>query len=98
MTVDELLIREKANALHEIDKQELMTNFAFINATVNGSDKNGNPLVKKPTDIADYDKLRNQITGEHKNDDSKKVNKYKKLSDRAKRAREEAIKELKKGG
>lgn len=91
------MIREQANALHEIDKQELLTNFAFINATVSGSDKDGKPIVKKPSEIANYDKMRKKITGEYAEDEAK-VNKYQEMSDRAIKAREEAIKELKKGG
>ncbi len=93
MTLDELLVREQANSLHEVDKQEILTNFAFVNALVQGSDKDGKPLVKKPQDIANYDRMRKQITGEW-GDDVIKVNKYKVLSKKAEKAREQAIKEL----
>lgn len=93
MTLDELLVREQAYGLHDVDKQELLTNFAFTNALVQGSDKDGKPLVKKPQDIANYSRMRKQITGEW-SEDIKKVNKYKALSQKAEKAREQAIKEL----
>jgi hypothetical protein len=97
MTMNELHLREQAHELRSIDKQELMTNFAFENRMVQGADEKGNYVVKKPSELADYKKIRKKITGEIAEDEAK-VNHLKELSDRAKRAREEALKELRKGG
>ncbi|WP_338354495.1 hypothetical protein [Fructobacillus tropaeoli] len=97
MTMEELHLREQAHDLHSIDKQELMTNYAFENRMIQGADKDGNYVVKKPSDIVNYTKIRKKITGEIAEDEAK-VNQFKELSDRAKRAREEALQELKKGG
>ncbi|CAK1255214.1 unnamed protein product [Fructobacillus tropaeoli] len=95
--MEELHLREQAHDLHSIDKQELMTNYAFENRMIQGADKDGNYVVKKPSDIVNYTKIRKKITGEIAEDEAK-VNQFKELSDRAKRAREEALQELKKGG
>lgn len=97
MTMEELHLREQAHNLRSIDKQELLTNFAFENRMVQGADKDGNYVVKEPSQIANYTKIRKKITGEIETDEAK-VSQLKELSDRAKRAREKAIKELKKGG
>ncbi|MCK8639019.1 hypothetical protein [Fructobacillus fructosus] len=97
MTMDELHLREQAHDLRSIDEHELLTNFAFENRMVQGADKDGNYVVKKPSDIVNYTKIRKKITGEN-TDDEAKVSHLKELSDRAKRAREEALQELKKGG
>ncbi|MBS9334998.1 hypothetical protein LQZ24_05835 [Fructobacillus sp. M1-13] len=97
MTMKELHLREEAHNLQLIDKQELMTNFAFENRMVQGADKDGNYVVKEPSQIANYTKIRKKITGEIEKDEAK-VNQLKELSDRAQRAREEALKDLKKGG
>ncbi|GAP01931.1 hypothetical protein FFRU_170040 [Fructobacillus fructosus] len=97
MTMDELHLREQAYDLRSIDEHELLTNFAFENRAVQGADKDGNYVVKKPSQIVDFKKIRNKITGEIEKDEAK-VNQLKELSDRAKKAREEALQELKKGG
>lgn len=97
MTLDELHLREQAYNLRSIDKQELLTNFAFENRMVQGADEKGNYVVKKPSDIANYTKIRKKITGEIAEDEAK-VNQFKELSDRAKRAREEALRDLREGG
>ncbi|QHJ83688.1 MAG: hypothetical protein [Caudoviricetes sp.] len=97
LTMDELRLREQAHELRSIDKQELMTNFAFESRMVQGADEKGNYVVKKPSDIVNYTKIRKKITGEIAEDEAK-VSHLKELSERAKRAREEAIRELKKGG
>lgn len=97
MTMEELHLREQAHDLRSIDKQEFLTNFAFENRMVQGADKDGNYVVKEPSQIADYTKIRKKITGEIEKDEAK-VNQLKEFSERAKKAREEAIEELKKGG
>ena len=97
MTMEELHLREQAHDLRSIDEHELLTNFAFENRMVQGADKDGNYVVKKPSDIVNYTKIRKKITGEIAEDEAK-VSHLKELSDRAKRAREEALQELKKGG
>lgn len=97
MTMEELHLREQAHDLRSIDEHELLTNFAFENRMVQGADKDGNYVVKKPSDIVNYTKIRKKITGEIAEDEAK-VNQFKELSDRAKKAREEALQELKKGG
>lgn len=97
MTMEELHLREQAHDLRSIDEHELLTNFAFENRAVQGADKDGNYVVKNPSQIIDFKKIRKKITGEIEKEQAK-VNQLKELSDRAKRAREEAIKELKKGG
>ncbi|WP_338347937.1 hypothetical protein [Fructobacillus cardui] len=97
MTMEELHLREQAHELRSIDKQELMTNFAFENRMVQGADEKGNYVVEKPSDIVNYTKIRKKITGEIAEDEAK-LSHLKELSDRAKRAREEALKELRKGG
>lgn len=97
MTMEELHLREQAHDLRSIDEHELLTNFAFENRMVQGADKDGNYVVKKQSDIVNYTKIRKKITGEIEKDEAK-VNQLKELSDRAKKAREEALRELKKGG
>lgn len=97
MTMDELHLREQAHDLHSIDKKELMTNFAFENRMVQGADEQGKYVIKEPSQMYDFKKMRKQITGEIAQDEAK-VNQLKELSERAKRAREEALKELRKGG
>lgn len=90
LTVNELVLREQAAALNRINFQEDLLTFAFELRVVNATDKEGRFVVKTAKELANFENARKQITGEAKAE----INKFKKLSDRAKWAREQALSEL----
>lgn len=74
-----------------------MTNFAFENRMVQGADEQGKYVIREASQMYDFKKMRKQITGEIAQDEAK-FNQLKELSDRAKRAREKALRDLREGG
>lgn len=90
MTMDELSIRKKAYDLRLVDLEEVLINQSFLDRSVNATNKDGVYLFKEPSEIINFKKIRNKITG----DNARTVNKFKEMSERAARARQEAIENL----
>ncbi|MCD2255778.1 hypothetical protein FHQ08_03485 [Lactobacillus sp. CC-MHH1034] len=63
MTYFEYVLRLRGFALRMLDQKQQDLNKAIWAFELNAYDKNGKPLVKKATDLFDYEREVNQVLG-----------------------------------